>query len=154
MPHSTYFKEHDSKFKHNDSNTLEIEFERLATRKGWHKKGQWSKFWRLCIAAEFKYHVYQIVDADLSKLEQMQRLCTEFGVTDAEKTRSIAACNKALNKIYINLFDWIDACRRGEAPHVFRTYKQLQQYTTEMEKIFPKKIIKRFPIMKVFMKDF
>ncbi|KAK2882396.1 hypothetical protein FQN49_000399 [Arthroderma sp. PD_2] len=151
MPHSAFFKHHDSQFRHNDNNSLRVEFGRLANRCGWTKaNGRYQSFWRTCLYEEFRYHVFSIIDETESKLRNMQLLCQEFC---NETPPSITACEKRLRKVHINLNDWIDAQRRGDEPHLFRTYNALKEYTQESEKIFPKSILKRVPVMKVFMRE-
>ncbi|EFQ97826.1 hypothetical protein MGYG_00862 [Nannizzia gypsea CBS 118893] len=152
MPHSSFFKKHDPEFVHNDSNTLQVEFGRLANRCGWTKKNKkYPRQWVKCLTEELKCYVYQIIDEDGDKLSNMRLLCERY----ANKTpSSIGACEKALRHVHINLVDWIDSQRYGEEPRRFRSYRDLENYTRENNRFFPKKILNDVPIMKVFLRAF
>ncbi|EEQ27410.1 hypothetical protein McanMca71_006317 [Microsporum canis] len=152
MPHSTFFSFHDPDFRHNDENSLKVEFGRLANRRGWTKKnGQYPRRWSQCIEQEFQYHVFCIIDEDGDKLSNMQLICQRYF---NETPPSIRACEKILRKVHINLLDWLDARRCGDEPHVFRSYRELKAHTEENKRYFPKFLLDDVPVMKVFLRDF
>ncbi|KAE8449381.1 hypothetical protein EG329_008282 [Mollisiaceae sp. DMI_Dod_QoI] len=74
---------------------------------------------------------------DTSKLDNWQRLCGDVGLDD--DLPSISKCRVALKKVWVNIYDLVDAVRNDTCPPKrFRSQQALANYTVREEKIFPR----------------
>ncbi|KAG4431825.1 hypothetical protein IFR05_012687 [Cadophora sp. M221] len=76
-----------------------------------------------------------------NKLENWQRLCRDVG--NEEVPESITKCKLALRKVWVNIFDFIEAVRQNKIPRRFPTEEALREYTISTDKIYPKKKAKK-----------
>lgn len=77
-------------------------------------------------------------------LEDWQRLCGDIGLKDG--LESITKCRKALKSVYVNIYDLLDAVKKGEHPQQFPDLEALIYYSFGGEegckKIYPKRHVK------------
>ncbi|KAH7400385.1 hypothetical protein BKA64DRAFT_708069 [Cadophora sp. MPI-SDFR-AT-0126] len=71
------------------------------------------------------------------KLENWQRLCRDVGIEDVPQ--SLKKCKVALRKVWVNIYDLIEAVRKNEIPRRFPSQHALSAYTLRTQRIFPKK---------------
>ncbi|KAK3655679.1 hypothetical protein LTR56_003328 [Elasticomyces elasticus] len=82
---------------------------------------------------------------DEDKLEIWQLLCVHVGI---EPELSIMRCKMMLKRVFINIYDFVDA-QEGGAPFVrFPTTVALSDYTWDWDKLFPLKRAKNQPVLK------
>ncbi|KAK8139757.1 hypothetical protein PG984_000880 [Apiospora sp. TS-2023a] len=74
-------------------------------------------------------------------LENWQRLVTDLGFQ--EEFRSKTQCRNALRKVWINIYDFLDAVKAGTPVPKFATEAKLSRYTMKTRKIYPKKHVKK-----------
>ncbi|PBP15552.1 hypothetical protein BUE80_DR013717 [Diplocarpon rosae] len=75
---------------------------------------------------------------DESKLANWVRLCRDVGIQ--EDLKSITKCRLALKKVWVNIYDLIDAINNKKTPpRLFKSQAALSRYTIKSNKIFPKK---------------
>ncbi|TVY39611.1 hypothetical protein LOCC1_G005830, partial [Lachnellula occidentalis] len=70
-------------------------------------------------------------------LDNWQRLCHDVGVED--DLTSITKCKKELKDVWINIYDLLDAVKKGKQPRRFPSQRALAHYTIKFRKIYPKK---------------
>ncbi|KAI3343185.1 hypothetical protein F4824DRAFT_133797 [Ustulina deusta] len=73
------------------------------------------------------------------ELEDWQRLMGDLGFD--EQFPSKTKCRQALKSVWVNIFDFLMAIKKGEPVHHFRTQSELAAYTKKNRKFYPKKSI-------------
>ncbi|KAF7872624.1 hypothetical protein EAF04_003542 [Stromatinia cepivora] len=71
-----------------------------------------------------------------TQLANWQRLCVDVGME--EIPTSITQCRKALGKVWVNIFDFLDAKAEGKPVKRYSSEHKLATYTLKSRKIFPK----------------
>lgn len=71
-----------------------------------------------------------------TQLGNWQRLCVDVGME--EIPTSITQCRKALGKVWVNIFDFLDAKAEGKPVKRYSSEHKLATYTLKSGKIFPK----------------
>ncbi|KAK7987728.1 hypothetical protein PG990_004578 [Apiospora arundinis] len=74
-------------------------------------------------------------------LENWQRLMKDLGLEG--EFRSKTQCRNALKKVWVNIYDFLEAVRADRLVHRFATEALLSRYTQKTGKIFPKKHVKK-----------
>jgi len=74
---------------------------------------------------------------DEGQLANWQKLCTDVGMD--EIPTSITQCRKALNKVWVNIYDFLDAKAEGKPVRKFKSEWALAKYTLDTGKVYPKK---------------
>ncbi|KAK4540774.1 hypothetical protein LTR36_008851 [Oleoguttula mirabilis] len=87
---------------------------------------------------------------DATNLSMWRKLCEHVGISPED---SVSECTKALKKIFINIFDLVEARKEDSIAHVFPTKDELRDYSWEHDKIFPLKKAKKNPILKMLLID-
>ncbi|KAK8095581.1 uncharacterized protein PG998_002209 [Apiospora kogelbergensis] len=72
-------------------------------------------------------------------LENWQRLLKDLGLEG--EFRSKNQCRKALKKIWVNIYDFLEAVKVGKPVPRFKTEAELSHYTLRTDRVFPKKHI-------------
>ncbi|OWP00681.1 hypothetical protein B2J93_548 [Marssonina coronariae] len=89
------------------------------------------------IAEQFKRYF-----GNESQLANWLRLCRDIGIQ--EDFKSIRQCRLALKKVWVNIYDLIDAINDNKMPpRLFKSQAALSQYTIKTERIFPRKMAKK-----------
>ncbi|KAI1415957.1 hypothetical protein F5Y13DRAFT_186808 [Hypoxylon sp. FL1857] len=61
-------------------------------------------------------------------------------------------CREALQNVYVNIVDLLEAIKAGNRPHRFETPQQLREYTRKTKKFYPKSLIpKGHPVRSLFV---
>ncbi|KAB8303264.1 hypothetical protein EYC80_004706 [Monilinia laxa] len=76
-----------------------------------------------------------------TELENWQRLCVDVGME--EVPTSITQCRKALGKVWVNIFDFLDAKAEGKPVKRYKSERKLATYTMNSGKIYPKEKAKQ-----------
>ncbi|PQE29306.1 transcription factor Zn C2H2 protein [Rutstroemia sp. NJR-2017a BBW] len=84
-----------------------------------------------------------------TNLANWQRLCTDVGIE--ELPTSITQCRKALGKVWVNIYDFLDAKAAGKPIKKYKSERQLAAYTLNSGKIYPKKHAKEGGPAKVLL---
>ncbi|KAF7900368.1 uncharacterized protein EAF01_007670 [Botrytis porri] len=71
-----------------------------------------------------------------TELANWQRLCVDVGLE--EIPTSITKCRKALGKVWVNIFDFLDAKAEGKPVKRYQSERKLATYTLNTGKIYPK----------------
>ncbi|TGO42549.1 hypothetical protein BHYA_0007g00490 [Botrytis hyacinthi] len=71
-----------------------------------------------------------------TELANWQRLCVDVGLE--EIPTSITKCRKALGKVWVNIYDFLDAKAEGIPVKRYQSERKLAKYTLESGKIYPK----------------
>ncbi|RDW78022.1 hypothetical protein BP5796_05874 [Coleophoma crateriformis] len=74
------------------------------------------------------------------KLENWQRLCLDLGICD--EISSITKCRKGLRRVWVNIYDFLDAKAKGDPVPRFGSQRALAEYTIKTRRIYPKKAAK------------
>lgn len=100
------------------------------------------------IAAEFTRYF-----GSASKLQNWQRLCQDIGIvgdlSSMKKCKQVRVpmqssgfyltmISKALQGVWVNIYDFIDAQRLGKQPKRFQSQAALSRYTIKTGRIYPK----------------
>ncbi|KAJ7449477.1 hypothetical protein B0H11DRAFT_2247215 [Mycena galericulata] len=125
---STYWNAYPN-FVHNPAAPLHQEFKLLAAHCGWGvRSAQYRTEWARCAREEFGY---------------------QFGRDD---NRLAGVAGDALrNKVWVNIYDLIDAKRTGRPVKKHASADALRKYTKKTKKIFPKASAKGNPFLKVLL---
>ncbi|KAI1501717.1 hypothetical protein F5X99DRAFT_189537 [Biscogniauxia marginata] len=73
-------------------------------------------------------------------LADWQRLLTDLGL-DGESYSSKTQCRKALEGVWVNIRDFLDAVKMGKPVHHFGSEAELSKYTVKHKKTYPKDLI-------------
>ncbi|TEY58885.1 hypothetical protein BOTCAL_0197g00150 [Botryotinia calthae] len=71
-----------------------------------------------------------------TQLANWQRLCVDVGME--EIPTSITKCRKALGKVWVNIYDFLDAKAEGKPVKRYSSERKLATYTLNSGKIYPK----------------
>ncbi|KAF7956645.1 hypothetical protein EAE96_003979 [Botrytis aclada] len=71
-----------------------------------------------------------------TQLANWQRLCVDVGLE--EIPTSITKCRKALGKVWVNIYDFLDAKAEGKPVKRYPSERKLATYTINTGKIYPK----------------
>ncbi|THV45828.1 hypothetical protein BGAL_0446g00020 [Botrytis galanthina] len=71
-----------------------------------------------------------------TELANWQRLCVDVGLE--EIPTSITKCRKALGKVWVNIYDFLDAKAEGKPVKRYPSERKLAIYTLDTGKIYPK----------------
>ncbi|KAK7952074.1 uncharacterized protein PG986_007802 [Apiospora aurea] len=74
-------------------------------------------------------------------LENWQRLMKDLGFQ--EEFRSKTQCRNALKKVWINIYDFLDAVKAGKPVYQFKTEVELSHYTKKTGRVYPKRHIQK-----------
>lgn len=77
-----------------------------------------------------------IYGTDPDNLENWQKLCHVLNIEPAP-TR-LEACRERVRRTHVNLVDLVETANTGLPVKVFENLEQLQDYTVENERFFPK----------------
>ncbi|KAJ7461287.1 hypothetical protein B0H11DRAFT_2285861 [Mycena galericulata] len=145
---STYWNAYPN-FVHNPAAPLHQEFKLLAAHCGWGVRStQYKTEWARCAREEFGYQFGR----DDNRLAGWQAMCVLVGMEDVDVPDSITRCKQALrNKVWVNIYDLIDAKRTGRPVKKHASGDALRKYTKKTKKIFPKAAAKGNPFLKVLL---
>ncbi|KAK8048937.1 hypothetical protein PG994_010667 [Apiospora phragmitis] len=76
-------------------------------------------------------------------LENWQKLMKDLGFQ--EVFRSKTQCRNALKKVWINIYDFLDAVRTGTPVRQFATEAELSRYTMKSGRVYPNTSRKAVP---------
>ncbi|ESZ94628.1 hypothetical protein SBOR_4975 [Sclerotinia borealis F-4128] len=76
-----------------------------------------------------------------TQLANWQRLCVDVGMEEIPS--SITKCRKALGKVWVNIYDFLDAKAEGKPVKRYKSEQKLAMYTMKSGKIYPKKQAKQ-----------
>ena len=124
-------------------------------------KGERAKF----LVSQFDAHF----GTDATKLENWQALCVELGIRSPIESitqcRKVIPkifhhfsryyktnCEKALSKVHVNLVDLVDSRRTGKKVKRFSSPGELQNYTANTRRIFPKDAAKEDGFLKALLR--
>ncbi|KAF5874530.1 uncharacterized protein Bfra_004541 [Botrytis fragariae] len=71
-----------------------------------------------------------------TELANWQRLCIDVGLE--EIPTSITKCRKALGKVWVNIYDFLDAKAEGTTVKRYQSERELAKYTLKSGKVYPK----------------
>ncbi|KAH3973274.1 hypothetical protein HBH70_064700 [Parastagonospora nodorum] len=144
---SSYFAQF-SDFEEEPGASLTSEMARLAVQEKWSKKEKQRQ--RLdAFDAEFARHF----GTDMGKLEMWQEMCCLCRIEDIPT--SITQCKKALAKVHLNIFNFLDHCRNPKVFELklFRNISKLREYTVP-NFIYPLKRAKADTFIKALLRPF
>ncbi|ERF75978.1 hypothetical protein EPUS_01344 [Endocarpon pusillum Z07020] len=143
--------------------SIVTEFNRLAIQKSWKKDSKQYKNQRARLVNQ-EFNAY--FGSNLNDLAAWQALCKAVGITTIPS--SVTQCKKVQNshpspiwlslipfqllkKVYVNIYDLIDAARLGEVARTFPNNQQLAAYT-KPNKVFPKREAKLNKLLKFMLR--
>ncbi|KDQ53392.1 hypothetical protein JAAARDRAFT_161918 [Jaapia argillacea MUCL 33604] len=121
-------------FKPNTSAPIISEFNRLCTAYHWGKENPEKEKARALFKYAMIYEFNGIYGAEVDDPASWWKLCQVLELPAFPA--SADACRQAVEGVYVNIVDLIDAPRTGEKVRVFRTEKELSRYTKESGKVF------------------
>ncbi|KAF4631442.1 hypothetical protein G7Y89_g6692 [Cudoniella acicularis] len=71
-----------------------------------------------------------------SNLANWQRLCWDVGIE--EDLNSVRKCRQALSKVFVNIWDLLDAVKADTTPTLFPNRRELANYTMRTRRVYPK----------------
>ncbi|PCD36563.1 hypothetical protein FGRA07_07567 [Fusarium graminearum] len=77
-----------------------------------------------------------IYGTDPDNLENWQKLCHVLNIEPAPT--SLEACRERVRRTHVNLVDLVETANTGLPVQAFKNLKQLQDYTVENGRFFPK----------------
>ncbi|KAF7514064.1 hypothetical protein GJ744_004389 [Endocarpon pusillum] len=126
--------------------SIVTEFNRLAIQKSWKKDSEQYKKQRARLVNQ-EFNAY--FGSNLNNLAAWQALCKAVSITPIPS--SVTQCKKLLKKVYVNIYDLIDAARLGEVARTFPSNQKLAAYTRQ-NKIFPKREAKLNKLLKFMLR--
>ncbi|EEP76008.1 predicted protein [Uncinocarpus reesii 1704] len=169
---SEFFLAHGIDFERNPRSPLEVEFRRLAHKRGWtEKNGLFKKHWHECLVSELRFRFRDVLRCktkhealkalcdmivDEQETEEITRYMHPINKTEFLKrmdTSSTKACIKILRRYgIINLIEWIDSQREQTYPVRFPSTRQYGKYTGHTKNFVPSSVIRQVPILKVLLR--
>ncbi|KAF8428527.1 hypothetical protein EV426DRAFT_639838 [Tirmania nivea] len=166
-------------FSYNPAAPCRIEFQRLCTLRGWQPgKRRFRKAWVAFARAageDLLSHLGQngtmfpmpsglgetgSDDDDEGTGTQddstpWRRICRILNLRTADGLRpeSKTQCKKALNRVFINIFDFYDHLSYGEELRRFPNLTSLSEYSYDEDKIYPKAAAKESELLKFLMRQ-
>ncbi|KAG5966809.1 hypothetical protein E4U57_001815 [Claviceps arundinis] len=142
-----------SDFDYNPHSQVWSEYNRLCGYFRWDKGSPTEKTARKLFRQALVDEFGAIYGVDDNKLDVLQKLCEKLEINPLPQ--SIADCKEVIQAHYVNIVDFVDCKRTGVPIHKFADLKQLQRYTIETEKIFPKweakaSLLLRFLLQRIF----
>ena len=142
------------KFSYDPSNGVMQEFWRLCNNNGWKKNDRMREDARDALRDAIAQQFNAIYGTDLDSIDSWHTLCNVVGIDPTpdtpEKCRTVCKPTvhptkvqadeksvQAVEKIYVNIVDLVDAPNTGEPVHVFATELQLSAYTKATGKYYP-----------------
>ncbi|KAL6711227.1 hypothetical protein ACN47E_005758 [Coniothyrium glycines] len=125
--------------------TFKDEFARLAKHQGWSTKMKRAEQ-NVALTAEIRYHY----GTCLTKLDRWQELCEETGIENIPT--SITKCKKALQNVFVNLFNLIDHRRNPNVKIIrFQSYGDFCRHVRAGNK-FPRNCAKEDGFINALLK--
>jgi hypothetical protein len=91
-----------------------------------------------------------IYGTDRDNLESWQKLCHVLNIEPIPA--DLAACRKRVRLTHVNLVDLVETEYTGSPVKVFKTLKQLRNYTLSNKKVFPKKTAHHSGLLKFLLR--
>ncbi|KAI1804819.1 hypothetical protein F4811DRAFT_518545 [Daldinia bambusicola] len=130
-----FFAQH-SDFRHDETAPVWDEFGRLCEHYGWKdedfEKRVAKRQFKDALIAEFE----RIYGSDSTSLSSWQKLCRILEIHPIPD--KVKNCRKKVLAVHVNLVDLVDCQRAGKRVRIFANLEELQGYTRETEKYFPK----------------
>jgi len=134
-------------------------FRILAIQQGWKKKTDTYKSKRRAFLADAVEDGFSnMFGGNTNSLRAWQSLCQTIGVPERKEGEdvpvltSISACQRALNGVYVNLVDLVDAGTAGTViSKKFSSQKELAGYICRTGKVFPRDRAKSNPLLRKFL---
>ncbi|KAJ4266057.1 hypothetical protein NW762_004030 [Fusarium torreyae] len=104
---------------------------------GWDKHDDEMKIAREDFKAAMVKQFNDIYGKDSENIESWQKLCRVLEIEPIPG--SLSECRKSVRETHVNLVDLVETQRTGLPVKVFKTLKNLQDYTIRTEKFFPKR---------------
>ncbi|KAL5115727.1 hypothetical protein ACEQ8H_006335 [Pleosporales sp. CAS-2024a] len=144
---SSYFAQF-SNFKENPDASLAEEMGRLGIQEQWSKKEKKAHLIAACDAEFVRYFGSNV--SKLSAWQNMCRMCQIEPVPD-----SITKCKKALAKLHVNIFNFIDHCRNPTRVPLlkFDDVAKLRKYSVP-KRIYPIDLAKKDTFIKSLLRPF
>ncbi|CAG7558098.1 unnamed protein product [Fusarium equiseti] len=92
-----------------------------------------------------------IYGTDPDNLESWQKLCHVLNI-EPVPTR-LAACRECVRRTHVNLVDLVETANTGLPVTVFETLEQLQDYTIDNGKFFPKQSAHHGGLLKFLLRQ-
>ncbi|KAG5961367.1 hypothetical protein E4U56_003927 [Claviceps arundinis] len=142
-----------SHFDYNPHSQVWSEYNRLCGYFRWDKGSPTEKTARKLFRQALVDEFGAIYGVDDNKLDVLQKLCEKLEINPLPQ--SIADCKEVIQAHYVNIVDFVDCERTGVPIHKFADLEQLQDYTIETGKIFPKweakkSLLLRFLLQRIF----
>ncbi|KAJ6006874.1 hypothetical protein N7451_004818 [Penicillium sp. IBT 35674x] len=134
-------------FDHHPNSPVSKEFTRLAQWRGW-KDGSknWRKNWNHCMGEQYD----SLIGSRVNDLATWQQMCRKLDI--AGDFPSINKCRKALSHVYVNLVDLLECWEDERSPTLFKSAKQLSNYTKSQNKFFGRQIAKQDKALRTLLK--
>ncbi|KAG6116486.1 hypothetical protein E4U13_001817 [Claviceps humidiphila] len=142
-----------SHFDYNPHSQVWSEYNRLCGYFRWGKGSPTEKTARKLFRQALVDEFGAIYGVDDNKLDVLQKLCEKLEINPLPQR--IADCKEVIQAHYVNIVDFVDCERTGVPIHKFADLEQLQDYTIETGKIFPKweakkSLLLRFLLQRIF----
>ncbi|KAG5939811.1 hypothetical protein E4U60_000743 [Claviceps pazoutovae] len=142
-----------SQFDYDPHSQVWSEYNRLCGYFRWVKGSPTEKTTRKLFRQALVDEFGAIYGVDDNKLDVLQRLCEKLEINPLPQT--LTNCREEIQAHYVNIVDFVDCERTGKPIPKFVGLKQLQRYTIETEKIFPKweakaSLLLRFLLQRIF----
>ncbi|KJA22723.1 hypothetical protein HYPSUDRAFT_138949 [Hypholoma sublateritium FD-334 SS-4] len=148
-PLATFFGRYDG-FRYNRSESASSQFYRLCDFKKWPKYASQ----RMNAHADFKQALTNQFNlnygTNVDDLGSWQSLCMHIGIKPIPD--DLEECKKAVQRTHVNLVDLVDAFGTNRPIKVFRTERQLSEYTIKTGKYFPRDEIEAGDLLKFLLR--
>ncbi|KAG5943118.1 hypothetical protein E4U59_000653 [Claviceps monticola] len=134
-PMDLFFSRYNQ-FDYDPHSKVWSEYHRLCKFFGWNKGSTKEKTERKLFRQALVDEFGAIYGVDDNKLDVLQRLCEKLEINPLPQT--LTDCKEVIQAHYVNIVDFVDCERTGKPIPKFVGLEQLQRYTIETEKIFPK----------------
>ncbi|KAK2592853.1 hypothetical protein QQS21_009456 [Conoideocrella luteorostrata] len=145
------FFERYPRFNHSPTNEAWSEYHRMVHSLGWKEKSKREKVARKRFRVAVVEQFGQMYGTDENNLNSLQRLSEKLHISPVPD--SIKSCKKAIEKVHVNIMDFVDSERTGDPVVTFKNPKRFREYTVATGKIFPKKEAKESSLLRYLLRQ-
>ncbi|THH29410.1 hypothetical protein EUX98_g4783 [Antrodiella citrinella] len=141
-----FFARHAS-FNYDPTQPIMQEFRRMTA--GWGQKRRQKQMWNLRDAIAEQFNAYYGVDVNSDRA--WREICAVLQIYPVPE--SMTKRKKAVKRLHVNIYDYIEAKRLGEPVKKFKSVGALAGYSYAEEKIFPLAHAKAGGLLKYLLKE-
>jgi len=146
---TAFFAEYPE-FDYDSTAPVTQEYRRLTQESDWMPRSQEDKKAKAAFGTAMGKQFASFYGSSIHDIKAWKALCEALGVDPIPKT--IAECRDLIKSKHVNLVDFIDTRITGDPIKIFKTEKELREYTRGEDKYYPKKSAKESGVLKYLLR--